>query len=67
MYKLKKEKEAQKSNPTDKTVKVLDTGELMWKKELPELDLKAIPQCKLVMDNKDIMNFKVTITPDKES
>ena len=68
MWKLKQAKEALKDqNPGQNAEKVLDSGELMWKKELPQLDLKAIPQCKLIMDDKDIMNFKVIITPDKES
>ena len=68
MWKLKQAKETQKTTDgITKQEKVLESGELMWKKELPQMDLKAIPQCKLIMDEKDIMNFKVIITPDKES
>lgn len=40
-------------------------GQLQFKKELP--DLYIIPQCKLTQNKNDIMNFKATYTPDKDS
>jgi ubiquitin-conjugating enzyme E2 M len=69
MRRLKAEQEKKKEDEAKGVTeqKVLDSGEIMWKKELPTIDLKEIPQCKMTIDDKDIMNFKVTITPDKES
>jgi ubiquitin-conjugating enzyme E2 M len=45
--------------------KKTSTGQLQFQKELP--DLSVIPQCKLTMNKDDIMNFKATYTPEKDS
>jgi ubiquitin-conjugating enzyme E2 M len=41
------------------------TGQLQFKRELP--DLSVIPQCFLTTNKDDIMNFKATYTPEKDS
>jgi len=63
MIRLKQKKEmnvieAQESEKTS-------TGQLQFKRELPELSV--IPQCKLITNKDDIMNFKATYTPEKDS
>jgi ubiquitin-conjugating enzyme E2 M len=41
------------------------TGQLQFKRELPELSV--IPQCTLTTNKDNIMSFKATYTPEKDS
>lgn len=43
----------------------ITSGQLQFQKELP--DLNVIPQCRLSQNQKDIMNFNATYTPEKDS
>jgi ubiquitin-conjugating enzyme E2 M len=52
-------------NEIQDEIKKVSPGQLQFQKELPELYI--IPQCKLTQDKNDIMNFKVTYTPEKDS
>lgn len=42
-------------------------GYLMFKKEIPELNSLLIPQCELLLNNEDIMKFKVKYKTEKDS
>jgi ubiquitin-conjugating enzyme E2 M len=64
MIRLKQKKEM-KVIESEETEQKNSTGQLQFQKELPELTV--VPQCKLSLDKDDIMNFKATYTPDKES
>ena len=51
----------------EETKNTVSSGLCQFKKEVPELPKNIIPQAKLTLDHKDIMNFTVDYTPEKES
>ena len=64
MLGLLKNKKKEMIEIQDETKRV-SPGHLQFQKELPDLSL--IPQSKLTQDKNDIMNFKVTYIPEKDS
>ena len=65
MLRLKKEKIVIDDKPVINNT--ISSGEIQFKKELVELPSFIIPQGKLHLNNKNIMEFKVVYTPEKDS
>ena len=63
MIRLKQKKEMNIIEAEDNAK--CSTGQLQFKRELPELSV--IPQCKLNQNKDDIMNFNATYVPEKDS
>ena len=49
------------------TEKQVSNGYLMFKKETTDFASSMIPQAKLYFNDKDIMNFRIDYTPEKDS
>lgn len=48
-------------------INITSSGELQFKKEIPELPSYMIPQGKLSLDPNNVMKFSVCYTPEKDS
>ena len=59
-----------KKNMEEKVEKTLSRGELMMKKQMPEIEQNLsnlVPQARLIKHGHSVMDFDVEITPDTDS